>query len=79
MVAAMGNEVDDSLYYELKGRVKELYRAGDCVAPRKADMAIYEGYMVGRPSMSKEKDVIVFLETGEDNKAINGKLLTEGQ
>jgi mycofactocin system FadH/OYE family oxidoreductase 2 len=47
VVTAMGNEVDDSLYYSLKGRVKELYRAGDCVAPRKADMAIYEGYMVG--------------------------------
>ena len=44
----MGNEVDDGLYFALKGRVKELYRAGDCVAPRKADMAIYEGYMVGR-------------------------------
>jgi len=47
IVTAMGNEVDDSLYHRLKGRVKELYRAGDCVAPRKADMAIYEGYMVG--------------------------------
>lgn len=47
VVTAMGNEVDDSLYYSLKGRVKELYRAGDCVAPRKADMAIYEGYTVG--------------------------------
>ncbi len=47
VVTAMGNEVDDSLYYSLKGRVKELYRAGDCVAPRKADMAIYEGYAVG--------------------------------
>lgn len=48
VVVAMGNEVDDALYYALKGRVKELYRAGDCVAPRKADMAIYEGYVVGR-------------------------------
>lgn len=48
VVTAMGNEVDDSLYYALKGRVKELHRAGDCVAPRKADMAIYEGYMAGR-------------------------------
>ncbi len=48
IVTAMGNEVDDTLYRELKGRVKELYRAGDCVAPRKADMAIYEGYMVGK-------------------------------
>jgi hypothetical protein len=28
--------------------VKELYRIGDCVAPRKIDMAIHEGYRVGR-------------------------------
>ena len=36
------------LYFALKGRVKELYRIGDCVAPRKIDMAIHEGYTVGR-------------------------------
>jgi mycofactocin system FadH/OYE family oxidoreductase 2 len=48
VVAAMGNEADDGLYKALKGRVKELYRIGDCVAPRKADMAIYEGYMAGK-------------------------------
>lgn len=48
VVAAMGNEVNDSLYYALKGRIPELYRAGDCVAPRKVDMAIYEGYVVGK-------------------------------
>jgi len=48
VVAAMGNAVDDSLYFALKGKVKELYRAGDCVAPRKADMAIHEGYMAGK-------------------------------
>jgi pyruvate/2-oxoglutarate dehydrogenase complex dihydrolipoamide dehydrogenase (E3) component len=48
VVAAMGNEVNDSLYFALKGCVPELYRAGDCVAPRKVDMAIYEGYVVGK-------------------------------
>ncbi len=48
IVIAMGNEVDDSLYFALKGNVKELYRIGDCVAPRKVDMAIYEGYLAGR-------------------------------
>lgn len=48
VVVAMGNQVEDSLYRALKGRVRELYRIGDCVAPRKVDMAIYEGYMVGR-------------------------------
>jgi mycofactocin system FadH/OYE family oxidoreductase 2 len=48
VVTAMGNRVNDSLYFQLKGRVKELYRVGDCVAPRKVDMAIYEGYRAGR-------------------------------
>jgi mycofactocin system FadH/OYE family oxidoreductase 2 len=48
VVAAMGNEADDELYKALKGRVKELYRIGDAVAPRKADMAIHEGYMAGK-------------------------------
>jgi len=48
VVAAMGNRVNDSLYFSLKGKVKELYRAGDCVAPRKVDMAIHEGFTAGR-------------------------------
>ena len=48
IVLAMGNDVEDSLYWALKGRVRELYRIGDCVAPRKADMAIHEGYTVGK-------------------------------
>jgi NADPH-dependent 2,4-dienoyl-CoA reductase/sulfur reductase-like enzyme len=48
VVAAMGNTASDALYFALKGKVPELYRAGDCVAPRKVDMAIHEGYTVGR-------------------------------
>jgi len=48
IVAAMGNSANDGLYFNLKGKVREVYRAGDCVAPRKADMAIHEGYSVGR-------------------------------
>jgi mycofactocin system FadH/OYE family oxidoreductase 2 len=48
VVAAMGNQAEDALYKSLKGRVKELYRIGDCVAPRKVDMAIHEGYMAGK-------------------------------
>lgn len=39
---------NDKLYFALKGKVTELYRIGDCVAPRKVDAAIYEGEMVGR-------------------------------
>lgn len=48
VVLAMGKTANDSLYYALKGKVKELYRIGDCVAPRQMDKAIYEGNKVGR-------------------------------
>jgi mycofactocin system FadH/OYE family oxidoreductase 2 len=48
VVYAMGSRVEDALYKALKDRVKELYRVGDCVAPRKIDMAILEGEKVGR-------------------------------
>jgi mycofactocin system FadH/OYE family oxidoreductase 2 len=48
VVYAMGSRVEDALYQDLKGKVKELYRVGDCVAPRKIDMAILEGDKVAR-------------------------------
>jgi mycofactocin system FadH/OYE family oxidoreductase 2 len=48
IVLAAGNESCDQLYFALKGKVRELYRVGDCVAPRKTDMAILEGHRVGR-------------------------------
>jgi thioredoxin reductase len=48
VVLAMGQAVDDDLYFALKGKVKELHRIGDCVAPRRVDMAIWEGHQVGR-------------------------------
>ena len=48
VVVAMGNYAEDSLYRALKGKVREIYRVGDCVAPRKVDMAIHEGYMAGK-------------------------------
>ncbi len=48
LILAAGNVSNDRLYFALKGKVKELYRIGDCVAPRKTDMAILEGHRVGR-------------------------------
>jgi len=48
IVLAAGNQSLDRLYFDLKGKVPELYRIGDCVAPRKTDMAIVEGHRVGR-------------------------------
>jgi len=48
IVLVMGQKANDSLYFSLKGKVENLYRIGDCVAPRKIDMAILEGNRVGR-------------------------------
>jgi pyruvate/2-oxoglutarate dehydrogenase complex dihydrolipoamide dehydrogenase (E3) component len=48
VVLACGTVANDSLYHELKGKVDEIYRVGDCVAPRKTDMAIIEGHRIGR-------------------------------
>lgn len=48
VVLIIGQQVDDALYQALKGKVKELHRIGDCVAPRKVDMAIWDGHKVGR-------------------------------
>jgi hypothetical protein len=48
VVLALDQEVEDRLYKALKHKVKELYRIGDSVAPRKVDMAIWEGHQIGR-------------------------------
>ncbi|MFX0199091.1 MAG: FAD-dependent oxidoreductase [Candidatus Hodarchaeota archaeon] len=48
VVLATGNQANNQLYRNLKGKVKELHVVGDCLAPRKAMDAIYEGYNVGR-------------------------------
>ena len=47
IILDMGNASDDGLYHQLKGKIRELYRVGDCVAPRGIDMAIIEGRRVG--------------------------------
>lgn len=48
VVAIMGNQAENQLYRALKGKVPELHAVGDCLAPRKAIDAIYEGYTMGR-------------------------------
>ena len=48
VVLAAGNNAAADLYFELKGKVPELYRVGDCLAPRLTDMAIADGHRVGR-------------------------------
>ena len=48
IVAAAGGIAEDRLYHELRGRMPDLRMVGDCVAPRTALEAIYEGPAVGR-------------------------------
>ena len=47
VILDMGDVADDSLYFQLKGKVNELYRIGDCVAPRGIDMGILEARRTG--------------------------------
>ena len=48
VVFAAGGEAENRLYRSLKGKVKELYAVGDCVAPRGVEQAVYDGHKVGR-------------------------------
>ncbi len=48
VVIAGQREAADELVPALKGKVSELYSAGDCVAPRHALEAIREGHLLGR-------------------------------
>jgi len=41
------NRANESLYFELKGKIKELHRIGDCLAPRRVISAILEGHEIG--------------------------------
>jgi mycofactocin system FadH/OYE family oxidoreductase 2 len=58
VVLAAGSKANDDLYIALKGRVANLHRIGDCVAPRKLDHAIYEGYLAGRELWSVDERTI---------------------
>jgi hypothetical protein len=48
VVMAAGNVAEDVLYFDLKDKVAEIYRIGDCVAPRLTDAAITDGHRIGR-------------------------------
>jgi pyruvate/2-oxoglutarate dehydrogenase complex dihydrolipoamide dehydrogenase (E3) component len=47
VLAAIG-KADDALYRALKGKVKEIYAVGQCLAPRLLDDSIWDGARVGR-------------------------------
>lgn len=48
IVWAAGVKSNDYLYWQIKGKVGELHRIGDCVAPRPMEHAFFEGEMIGR-------------------------------
>ena len=39
---------NDRLYLQLQGKVKQLYRIGDCLAPRRVENAILDGERTAR-------------------------------
>ncbi len=47
-VLATGHQSEDALYFELKTKHAQVYRIGDCHAPRLIEHAIYEGMLAGR-------------------------------
>ncbi|MBI2868082.1 MAG: FAD-dependent oxidoreductase [Chloroflexi bacterium] len=48
VVLVTGRIPNEDLYFALKGKVKELHRVGDCVAPRWVHAPIRDGHKVGR-------------------------------
>ena len=48
VILAYYHKADDSLYFALNGKVKELHRIGDCIAPRMIGDAIRDGEKVAR-------------------------------
>ena len=57
-VMATPQTVNDSLYQQLRDKVKELYRVGDCVAPRRVEHAILDGERVARALSLQAKDLM---------------------
>ena len=47
VVLAVGYQSDQTLFQEIRPRIKEVYCIGDCVKPRTGIEAIHEGYEVG--------------------------------
>lgn len=48
VVAVCQPRARDGLYFALQGLVPEIYRAGDCLAPRRVEQAILDGFRIGR-------------------------------
>jgi mycofactocin system FadH/OYE family oxidoreductase 2 len=74
VVLVAGSKANDELYLALKGRVENVHRIGDCVAPRKLDHAIYEGYLAGRELWSADERYIYEGELERWEEATVGSL-----
>jgi 2,4-dienoyl-CoA reductase (NADPH2) len=48
IVTAIGTRPDNRLYEQIKDMGIEIHRIGDCLEPRSAKAAIYEGGVLGR-------------------------------
>jgi 2,4-dienoyl-CoA reductase-like NADH-dependent reductase (Old Yellow Enzyme family)/thioredoxin reductase len=48
VVMAVGNRSDDTLYDQIRSLGYEIHKIGDCLEPRSAKAAIYEGAVLGR-------------------------------
>jgi dimethylglycine catabolism A len=48
IVVAAGGVAEDGLSHALRGRVPDVRMVGDCVAPRTALAAVFEGHAAGR-------------------------------
>ena len=48
VVFSIGNRPEDTLFNQIKSMGYEIHRIGDCLEPRSAKAAIYEGAVVGR-------------------------------
>ncbi|MFP4036202.1 MAG: FAD-dependent oxidoreductase [Desulfobacteraceae bacterium] len=48
VVVVTGNRPDNTLYEQVKGMGIPIYQIGDCLEPRSAKAAIYEGALIGR-------------------------------
>jgi mycofactocin system FadH/OYE family oxidoreductase 2 len=55
VVLATASEADTALFDALRGRVENLHRIGDCLAPRRLDQAIYEGFLAGCERFSTDE------------------------
>jgi len=47
VILAAGAKSDDKLFEQIKGKIKEVYKVGDCVEPRQIGEAVEEGMRIG--------------------------------